>query len=31
MQLWTALEEDEKVQWWDQEEERISAEIQDLK
>lgn len=30
-QLWTALEEDEQVQQWDQEEERISAAIQDLK
>jgi hypothetical protein len=29
--LWTTLEEDEQVQQWDQEEERISASIQDLK
>jgi hypothetical protein len=31
MQLWTTLEEDKKVQRWDQEEERMCAEIQDLK
>ena len=30
-QLLTALEEDEQVQQWNQEEERISVEIQDLK
>jgi ribosomal protein S2 len=30
-QLWTTLEEDEQVQHWDQEEENISASIQDLK
>jgi hypothetical protein len=30
-QLWTMLEEDEQVQQWDQEEERVSATIQDLK
>jgi hypothetical protein len=30
-QLWTKLEEDQQVQQWDQEEERISATIQDLK
>jgi hypothetical protein len=30
-QLWTTLEEDEQVQQWDQEEERISTTIQDLK
>jgi hypothetical protein len=30
-QLWTKLEEDQQVQQWDQEEERISAAIQDLK
>jgi len=30
-QIWTILEEDEKVQQWDQEEERISAAIQELK
>jgi hypothetical protein len=29
--LWTKLEEDQKVQQWDQEEETISASIQDLK
>jgi FtsZ-binding cell division protein ZapB len=31
VQLWTTLEEDEQVQQWDQEEERISTTIQDLK
>jgi hypothetical protein len=31
MQLWTMLEEDEQVQQWDQEEERLSATIQELK
>jgi predicted nucleic acid-binding Zn-ribbon protein len=30
-QLWTKLEEDQQVQRWDKEEERISATIQDLK
>jgi hypothetical protein len=30
-QLWTKLEEDQQVQQWDKEEERISAAIQDLK
>jgi hypothetical protein len=30
-QLWTKLEEDQQVQHWDQEEEKISATIQDLK
>jgi hypothetical protein len=30
-QLWTKLEEDQQVQQWDQEEERISTTIQDLK
>jgi hypothetical protein len=30
-QLWTKLEEDQKVQKWDKEEERIRAAIQDLK
>jgi catalase len=30
-QLWTKLEEDQQVQQWDQEGERISATIQDLK
>jgi DNA repair exonuclease SbcCD ATPase subunit len=30
-QLWTKLEEDQQVQQWDQEEEKISAAIQDLK
>jgi hypothetical protein len=30
-QIWTVLEEDEKVQQWDQQEEKISASIQDLK
>jgi hypothetical protein len=30
-QLWTKLEEDQQVQQWDQEGERISAAIQDLK
>jgi hypothetical protein len=30
-QIWTILEEDEKVQQWDQEEERINASIQELK
>jgi hypothetical protein len=30
-QLWTTLEEDEQVQQWDQEEERVSATIQELK
>jgi hypothetical protein len=30
-QLWMKLEEDQQVQQWDQEEERISATIQDLK
>jgi len=30
-QLWTKLEKDQKVQQWDQEEEKISATIQDLK
>jgi hypothetical protein len=30
-QLWTKLEEDQQVQQWDQEEEKISATIQDLK
>jgi cell fate (sporulation/competence/biofilm development) regulator YmcA (YheA/YmcA/DUF963 family) len=30
-QLWTMLEEDEQVQQWDQEEERLSTTIQDLK
>jgi hypothetical protein len=30
-QLWTNLEEDQQVQQWDQEGERISADIQDLK
>jgi hypothetical protein len=30
-QLWTKLEEDQKVQKWDKEEERISTAIQDLK
>jgi hypothetical protein len=30
-QLWTTLEEDEQVQQWDQEEERVSAAIQELK
>jgi hypothetical protein len=31
VQLWTMLEEDEKVQLWDQEEETINAAIQELK
>jgi hypothetical protein len=31
VQLWTMLEEDEKVQHWDQEEETINATIQELK
>jgi hypothetical protein len=30
-QLWKKLEEDQKVQQWDQEEEKISISIQDLK
>jgi hypothetical protein len=30
-QLWTKLEEDQKIQKWDKKEERISAVIQDLK
>jgi hypothetical protein len=30
-QIWTILEEDEKVQQWDQEEERINVAIQELK
>jgi hypothetical protein len=30
-QLLTTLEEDEQVQQWNQEEERISVEMQDLK
>jgi len=30
-QLWITLDEDEKVQQWDQEEERVSVAIQDLK
>jgi hypothetical protein len=30
-QLWTTLEEDEKVQEWDQEEGKLSATIQGLK
>jgi hypothetical protein len=30
-QLWMKLEEDQQVQQWDQEEERISTTIQDLK
>jgi hypothetical protein len=30
-QLWTKLEEDQQVQRWDKEEERINATIQDLK
>jgi hypothetical protein len=30
-QIWTILEEDEKVQQWDQQEERINASIQELK
>jgi DNA repair exonuclease SbcCD ATPase subunit len=30
-QIWTILEEDEKVQQWDQEEETINASIQELK
>jgi hypothetical protein len=30
-QLWIKLEEDQQVQQWDQEEERISATIEDLK
>jgi hypothetical protein len=30
-QIWTILEEDEKVQQWDQQEEKISASIQELK
>jgi predicted nucleic acid-binding Zn-ribbon protein len=30
-QLWTKLEEDQQVQRWDKEEERISTTIQDLK
>jgi hypothetical protein len=30
-QLWTKLEEDEQVQQWDQEEERLSVVVQDLK
>jgi cell fate (sporulation/competence/biofilm development) regulator YmcA (YheA/YmcA/DUF963 family) len=30
-QLWMKLEEDQQVQWWEKEEERISAAIQDLK
>jgi chromosome segregation ATPase len=30
-QLWTALEEDEKVQQWDQEDDTINAAIQELK
>jgi hypothetical protein len=29
--IWTILEEDKKFQEWDQEEERISAAIQELK
>jgi hypothetical protein len=29
--LWKTLEEDEQVQQWDKEEERVSASIQDLK
>jgi hypothetical protein len=31
MQLWTTLEEDERVQQWDQEEGKISTPIEDLK
>jgi hypothetical protein len=30
-QLWTRLEEDPQVQRWDKEEERINAEIQEIK
>ena len=30
-QLWTRLEEDPQVQWWDNEEERINSVIQELK
>jgi hypothetical protein len=30
-QIWTILEEDEKVQQWDQKEERINTAIQELK
>jgi hypothetical protein len=30
-QLWTKLEEDQQVQWWDKEEERIRASIKGLK
>jgi hypothetical protein len=30
-QLWAKLEEDQQVQQWDQEEERIRTTIQDLK
>jgi hypothetical protein len=30
-QLWTKLEEDQQVQKWDKEEERINTVIQDLK
>jgi hypothetical protein len=30
-QLWTKLEEDQKIQKWDKEEERISIAIQDIK
>jgi hypothetical protein len=29
-QIWTILEEDEKVQQWDQQEDKISASIQEL-
>jgi hypothetical protein len=31
VQLWPKLEEDQQVQHWDQEEEKISTTIQDLK
>jgi hypothetical protein len=31
VQLWTVLDEDEQVQQWDQEEERLNASIQELK
>jgi hypothetical protein len=31
VKLWTKLEEDQQVQHWDQEEEKISVSIQDLK
>jgi hypothetical protein len=30
-QLWTTLEEDEQVQLWDQDEDRVGTTIQDLK